>query len=163
MNDISGKPAMGRLARAGILFIAQGAYTGRSPVAPGTAGTLLGVLVYAVASGLSLVSYLLLCVVLVLLGIWAAGRAETLLGGKDDPRIVIDEVAGYLVAMILIPSGWAFAVAGFFLFRFFDIVKPFPLDRLQRLKGGLGVMIDDLGAAVYTNIVLRIISWSVNG
>ncbi|OGW27152.1 MAG: hypothetical protein A2X56_11460, partial [Nitrospirae bacterium GWC2_57_13] len=133
------------------------------PVAPGTAGTLLGVLVYAVASGLSLVPYLLLCFALILLGTWAAGRAETILGGKDDSRIVIDEVAGYLVAMILIPSGWAFAVAGFFLFRFFDIVKPFPIYRMQRLKGGLGVMIDDLGAAVYTNIVLRIISWSVNG
>lgn len=163
MKKFADTSAMGRLARAAILFFAQGAYTGRSPVAPGTAGTLLGVLLYVFAAGLSLAPYLALCLVLVLLGTWAAGRAETLLGGKDDPRIVIDEVAGYLVAMILIPPGWGFAAAGFFLFRFFDIVKPFPIYRLQRLKGGIGVMIDDLGAAVYTNIVLRIASGIVNG
>jgi phosphatidylglycerophosphatase A len=147
---------MERLARSFIIFIAQGAYSGRLPVAPGTAGTLVGVLLYLGMKGLPVPVYAALCVLIFFIGMWIAGRAEALLGRTDHPSIVIDEIAGYLVAMVLVPSGWSSIAVAFVLFRVFDIVKPFPLKRLQNLHGGPGVMLDDIGAGVYTNVVLQI-------
>jgi phosphatidylglycerophosphatase A len=141
--------------RTTILFISQGAYSGLSPFAPGTAGTVVGVLLYWCMKGLSPSWYALLMLAVFLLGTWAADRAEVLLGRKDSPSIVIDEIAGYLVAMFLVPAGLWYAAAGFFLFRFFDIMKPFPLRRLEKIPGGLGVMLDDIGAGIYTNLVLQ--------
>ena len=138
-----------------ILFISQGAYSGLSPFAPGTAGTVVGVFLYWCMKGLSPIWYGLLMLAVFLVGTWAADRAEVLLGRKDSPSIVIDEIAGYLVAMFLVPAGLWYAVAGFFLFRLFDIMKPFPLRRLEKISGGLGVMLDDIGAGIYTNIVLQ--------
>ncbi len=139
-----------------ILFIAQGAYSGRSPFAPGTAGSIVGVLLYLLLAGIPFGWYLLACILITGLAIWSAGEAEKLIGKKDDGSIVIDEIAGYLVAMILLPSTWGFIVAGFLLFRVFDIIKPFPLRRLQDLHGGVGIVLDDIGAGIYTNIVLQI-------
>lgn len=139
-----------------ILFIAQGAYSGKSPFAPGTAGSVVGVLLYLLLAGIPFGWYLLACVVTIGIAIWSAGEAEELIGKKDDGSIVIDEIAGYLVAMILLPSTWGFIVAGFLLFRVFDIIKPFPLRRLQDLHGGVGIVLDDIGAGIYTNIVLQI-------
>ena len=152
---------MNILLRSIILFVSQGAYSGLSPFAPGTAGTVVGVLLYWSMKDLSAGWYALLALAVILIGTWAADRAEVLLGRKDAPSIVIDEIAGYLVAMFLIPSGWGFVAAGFFVFRFFDIVKPWPLRRLERLQGGFGVMLDDLGAGVYTNIVLQIAAYVI--
>jgi phosphatidylglycerophosphatase A len=151
--------SMNRTAKAGILFIAQGAYSGRFPVAPGTAGTAAGVLLYLVLKGLSPVWYLIACVLVTGIGVWAAEGAEKLLGKKDDPSIVIDEIAGYLISMALAPSGWGYIVAAFFLFRIFDIIKPWPLKRLQDLRGGVGVVIDDVGAGVYANVLLQVASY----
>ncbi|OGW35555.1 MAG: hypothetical protein A2X58_00585 [Nitrospirae bacterium GWC2_56_14] len=138
-----------------ILFISQGAYSGLSPFAPGTAGTVVGVILYWCMKDFSPGWYALLMLAVFLLGTWAADRAEALLGRKDSPSIVIDEIAGYLVAMFLVPAGLWYAAAGFFLFRFFDIMKPFPLRRLEKIPGGLGVMLDDIGAGIYTNLVLQ--------
>jgi len=138
-----------------ILFISQGAYSGLSPFAPGTAGTVVGVFLYWCMKSLSPTWYALLVLAVFLVGTWAADRAEGLLGRKDSPTIVIDEIAGYLVAMFLVPAGLGYAVAGFFLFRLFDIMKPFPLRRLEKISGGLGVMLDDIGAGIYTNLVLQ--------
>ena len=146
---------MDRLSRAVILFIAQGAGSGKSPIAPGTAGSCVGVVLYWGVKDLSVLSYGVVCIALCLLGTWAAGRAEELLGCKDCPSIVIDEIAGYLIALFLIPFSWTAVVAAFFLFRFFDILKPWPLHDLQKIKGGPGVMLDDIGAGVYTNILLQ--------
>lgn len=147
---------MGKLANAAIIFTAQGAYAGRSPIAPGTAGTAVGILIYILLWGLASAVYLAACLLFILAGFWAAGRAEVLLGRTDHPSIVIDEIAGFLVAMFMVPQGWTYIAAGFVLFRVFDIVKPFPLKRLQDLHGGMGVMLDDIGAGVYTNIILQI-------
>jgi phosphatidylglycerophosphatase A len=147
---------MNKASNAVILFVAQGAYSGRFPVMPGTAGTIVGVLLHLGMARLSPASYGALCVLIFLGGAWAAGRAELILGNRDSPSIVVDEIAGYLAAMFLIPPSWGFVVAGFTLFRIFDILKPWPLKRLQDLHGGPGVMLDDIGAAVYTNLVLRI-------
>ncbi len=142
-----------------ILFIAQGAYSGRSPFAPGTAGTVAGVLLYLLLKGLATPWYGAACLAVTALGIWSAGRADALFGTKDNRTIVIDEVAGYLVSLLLVPATWQFIVAAFFLFRFFDIVKPFPLHRLEGLPGGWGVVLDDIGAGVYTNICLQVASY----
>ena len=146
---------MNRLSRTITLFIAQGAGAGRFPVAPGTAGTLVGVLLYWCMKGLSPVWYGALLLLIILIGTWAAGRAEVLLGRKDSPSIVIDEIAGYVTAMFLVPTGWWFVAAGFLLFRVFDIMKPYPLKRFEKAPGGAGVMLDDIGAGIYTNLVLQ--------
>jgi len=152
---------MNRIAKAVILFIAQGAYSGRSPFVPGTAGTVVGVLLYLLLKGLPFVWYLVVCVLVTGIGVWVAGEAEKLLGKKDASSIVIDEIAGYLISMVLVPSGWMYVVAAFFLFRIFDIIKPFPLYRLQDLHGGLGVVIDDVGAGIYTNACLQVASYFI--
>ncbi len=153
---------MNKITRVVVIFIAQGAYAGRSPIAPGTAGTLVGVLLYLWMKGLSPAFYLIVCLLLFVIGTWAAGHAETLLGRKDHSSIVIDEIAGYMVSMFMVPPAWGFLVAGFFLFRIFDIVKPYPLKRLQEIRGGLGVMLDDIGAGVYTNIMLQVVRGVLN-
>jgi len=147
---------MSRASNAAILFIAQGAYAGRSPVAPGTAGTLVGVLLQLGIKNSSPVICLLLIILVCIVGTWSAGRAEIMLGKKDSPSIVIDEIAGFLVAMFMVPSGWGYLAAGFVLFRLLDVTKPWPLDGLQSVHGGLGIMIDDIGAGVYTNILLQL-------
>jgi len=147
---------MNRISRAAILFIAEGAYAGRSPLAPGTAGTLVGVLLYLGIRNFSPPLYISLTILLCIVGTWAAGKAEIILGKKDSPLIVIDEIAGYLIALFLVRSGWGYLAVGFFLFRVFDIMKPWPLHGLQKVHGGLGVMLDDIGAGVYTNITLQI-------
>jgi len=139
-----------------VLFIAQGAYSGRIPIAPGTAGTVVGVLLYLLVRDLSSLWYGAACVGATVLGTWAAGYADCILGTKDSPSIVIDEIAGFLVAMFLIPFAWGSVAAGFILFRFFDILKPWPLKRLQDVAGGPGVMLDDIGAGIYTNVMLQV-------
>jgi phosphatidylglycerophosphatase A len=150
------KGPMNKVSRAIILFIAQGAFSGKAPIAPGTAGTVIGVLLYLGIKDLPTLSYGLITCLVCIIGIWTAGRAEAFLGKKDHPSIVIDEIAGYLISMFLVPHGWAFIIAGFFLFRIFDIIKPWPVFQLQSLHGGLGIVIDDIGAGVYTNLVLQI-------
>jgi phosphatidylglycerophosphatase A len=155
-HGIKEQGQMNRLTGSVILFIAQGAYAGRFPIAPGTAGTLVGVFLYLGIKNFSPLPYAALCILLCVIGAWAAGRAEAILGGKDSPSIVIDEIAGYLIALFMVPASWSFVAAGFFLFRVFDVVKPWPLDDLQEVRGGLGVMLDDIGAGVYTNLVLQI-------
>ena len=147
---------MNRAARAIILFISQGAYAGKFPVAPGTAGTVVGVFIYLGMKGLPPVHYVAVCILVFLVGTWAAGHAETILGRTDSPSIVIDEIAGFLTAMFMVPSGLFFIVSGFVIFRVFDITKPWPLKRLQELHGGPGVMLDDVGAGIYTNVLLQL-------
>jgi len=138
------------------LFIAQGGFSGSMPIAPGTAGTVVGVLLYLLVKDLSSLLYSAVFVTVTLIGTWAAGAADNVLGAKDSPTIVIDEIAGYLLAMFLIPFAWWAVIAGFVLFRFFDILKPWPVNKLQDIPGGPGVMLDDIGAGIYTNVILQI-------
>ena len=93
-----------------------------------------------------------------LLGVWSASVLEKDLG-PDPPQVVVDEVVGYWIAMFALPRSWALAIAGFFLFRIFDIVKPFPVRRAERLRSGWGIMTDDVLAGVYTNVLLQLILW----
>lgn len=152
---------MHKASRAVILFFAQGACSGKAPVAPGTAGTVVGLLLYLGVRDLAPVFYALLVGLLCIVGTWTAGKAEALLGKEDDPSIVIDEIAGYLIALFLVPHGWTFVIAGFVLFRIFDIAKPWPVFQLQSFHGGLGIMLDDIAAGIYTNIVLQIAAFFI--
>lgn len=130
------------------LWIATGLGAGYSPVAPGTAGSALTVLIlWAVPfSRAGLVVFLVLVTAG---GTWAAHRAERLVGEKDPGVIVIDEVAGMTLSVLTLPLTLPVLAAAFLLFRLFDIVKPFPAHTSQRLPGGLGVMTDDLIAGLY--------------
>src|SRR5262245_51567468 len=94
-------------------------------------------------------------VAIFVLGSWSGGVAERHFGRADPGQVVIDEVMGMLITLFLNPVGWMGALAGFFLFRVFDVIKPYPSDRLEKLHGGVGVMADDGMAAVYANLVLR--------
>ncbi len=147
-----------------VIAIASGLGAGYSPVAPGTAGSVVGAgiaVLPAVISGHSSFSgtiYTLLTVFIFFAGVWAAGRAEVIYNEKDCGKIVIDEIAGMLVTLYLIPFNWRWLAAGFFLFRLFDITKPFPARTIdRRVGGGWGVMLDDIAAGIYANIALRII------
>ena len=146
--------------RALITLLSTGFYVGYTPRAPGTAGSMLGLgLVWALTGplGLTVPYYLLVTALFFVLGIWVSSRAETLFG-HDGPRIVIDEIAGVLIVFAAMPFDLFTVVAGFVLFRVLDIWKPFPCDRVQRLPGGLGVMMDDAVAAVYAHLLLRIVT-----
>ena len=142
------------------VLVATVAYCGYAPIAPGTFGSAAGLIVYLiVAATRSPLVEIGLIIVIFLAGIWAATEAERHFGGVDPGPVVIDEVLGMLVTLAFIPVGWTGALAGFFLFRVFDIIKPFPADRFERLHGGLGIMADDAMAGVYANLSLRLVIW----
>ncbi|MCK4649553.1 phosphatidylglycerophosphatase A [bacterium] len=141
-----------------IKFLATGFYTGYTPLAPGTAGSLIGVIIYLGMHHLFWPYYLLILIVLSLFGICISNKATLyFFKEKDSKRIVIDEIVGFLIAMFLIPPTLKFVLAAFIVFRVIDILKPFPLRRLEKLPGGWGVMCDDLLAGVYANVIIQVI------
>jgi phosphatidylglycerophosphatase A len=146
----------------GVLLATAGGI-GRVPVAPGTAGSAAGLLVYLLTMDWPAAWQIALCAGIALLGTWASGVAAERFGDKDPGPVVIDEVAGQLLTLLLVPVSLAGAITGFFVFRLFDIIKPWPANRLEALPGGIGVMADDLMAAVYGNIVLRIAVYALPG
>jgi phosphatidylglycerophosphatase A len=140
------------------LFIATAGGVGYFPVASGTAGSVPGVLL---AWGLwelgGLVATIAGVVVATLVGVWAAHGAERHFGKEDPGPVVIDEVAGQMLTLLFVqPTPLALGL-GFFLFRLFDVLKPFPARRLESLPGGSGIMADDLAAGIYANVVLQIV------
>ncbi len=138
-------------------LLAFGFGSGCAPVAPGTFGTLMAVLLYLPLSLLPLVPYLLVLALVILSGIWLCGQTSRDLGLHDHGGIVWDEFAGFFVTMIAAPSGWQWIVTGFLLFRLFDIWKPWPIRVLdRRVGGGLGIVVDDLLAGVYALLVLQL-------
>lgn len=141
------------------LGIATVGGVGWFPVAPGTAGSAVGVVLYLLTRMWPAPAQVALLVGITLVGIWAAGVAETALKREDPGPVVIDEVAGQLVTLLLTGVAWKGAVAGFFLFRVFDIFKPFPARRLERLHGGLGIMADDIAAGVYGWGAMMLLLW----
>jgi phosphatidylglycerophosphatase A len=146
------------------VFVATVGYCGYFPFAPGTVGSAAGLVFYLLVWwAQSPVLEVGLIVLLFALGVWAGTTAERYFGGIDPGPIVIDEVVGMLITLAFIPVGLSGAIAGFFLFRVYDVIKPFPAGRLERLHGGLGVMADDAMAAVYANVTLRVVLWAVPG
>jgi phosphatidylglycerophosphatase A len=142
------------------VFIATAGYSGYFPFAPGTVGSAVGLLVYLLVWwSQSPVVEVGLIVALFAVGVWAGTTAERYFGGVDPGPIVLDEVVGMLITLAFIPVGLSGALAGFVLFRIFDIIKPFPAGRLEALHGGFGVMADDAMAAIYANLSLRLLLW----
>ena len=142
------------------LAIATALGAGYLPIAPGTFGSAVGLLLWLALPHLLWVQVFAIVVVTVA-GIWSANVAERHFGRRDPGQVVVDEVAGMMITLVLIPqaAGWWLVVA-FLLFRAADIVKPFPVNRLEALPGGLGIMADDLLAGVYANLALRLTIWS---
>ena len=137
---------------------------GYFPFAPGTVGSLVGVVVVAGLRQLPLPHAALLpaliaaSLVVLALGVWAAGEAESFFGRKDPGQVVIDEVAGQMVTLLWMPhANWKWLVGGFMLFRAFDIVKPFPARQAERIPRGWGIMLDDVVAGLYALMILTVI------
>ena len=142
------------------VFVCTFGYVGYAPVAPGTVGSLAGLAVYGLlrAGHAPPVADLLVIAVLFGAGVWSGTHAERHFGGTDPGPGVIDEVVGMLVTLWLLPATWAIAVLGFLIFRVFDVIKPWPAGRLESLHGGLGMMADDVMAAIYANLVVRLLA-----
>ena len=149
---------MNRLAIA----LCTGFGAGYSPVAPGTAGSAVGIVIawllwqtelpYGVA---------IAALVTAAIGFWAAERGAIHFADKDPGPVVIDEIAGQLLTLALLPHSWQLLVISFFLFRLLDIWKPFPARQLEKLRGGVGIMVDDLAVAVYGNLLLQaLVLWT---
>ncbi|NOY66858.1 MAG: phosphatidylglycerophosphatase A [Gammaproteobacteria bacterium] len=139
-------------------ILACGFGTGAAPFAPGTFGTLIGLPVYWLMQDLGIQWYLLVTLFLFLLGVWICDSTAKALGVHDHAGIVWDEVVGYVITMTLAPAGWVWWLIGFLLFRFFDIVKPWPIKVLdQRVGGGFGIMIDDVLAGIFAAICLQLL------
>jgi phosphatidylglycerophosphatase A len=137
------------------LLLATAGYVGFFPIAPGTAGSAAGLVVYAVIRTAHNPSLEIAAIVATLvIGIWSAGVVERTLG-KDPGPVVIDEVLGMLVTLAFLNASIAGVLVGFFLFRILDVLKPFPAGRLEHLHGGAGIMLDDAMAGIYANLVLR--------
>ncbi|MDR2725659.1 MAG: phosphatidylglycerophosphatase A [Candidatus Adiutrix sp.] len=152
---MTGRPPRPPWSAARLIYTGLG--LGLSPKAPGTCGTLLGVPLFWLAGDEPWPVQAGLWILVFSLGWWAARRAETELGVHDSPQVVIDEVAGYLTTVFLAPNGPATWILGFALFRFFDILKPWPVGWADRcLPGGFGVMADDILAGLYAWLFLRL-------
>ena len=146
------------------LFIAKwislGFGSGKLPYMPGTYGTVVGIPIFLLMADLSLMPYILVCVVLLILGIWASQVYSDFLGVHDHGSIVWDEVVGYLITMTATPAEWHWIILGFILFRLFDILKPWPINLLDKhVDGGVGIMMDDVLAGVYGAIVLLAVQY----
>lgn len=130
---------------------------GRFPVAPGTFASLLAALAFKlVLSEATWPIQIGVIAALFIIGVWAAGRHSAELGRKDPRPVVVDEVCGQWLAFLFAPPTWGFLAAGFLLFRAFDVVKPFPIRRLETLPSGWGIMADDVLAGIYSAAVLQI-------
>jgi phosphatidylglycerophosphatase A len=141
-----------------VSFVALGFGSGLAPVAPGTAGTLAAVPLYLLLQDLPLAVYLAVVAAMLLGGVPVCGYTAGRLGVHDHPAIVWDEVVGYLVTMIAAPAGWQWVVAGFTLFRLFDILKPWPIRWFDRhVHGGVGIMLDDVIAGMFAAVVLQLL------
>jgi phosphatidylglycerophosphatase A len=139
-----------------IYLLGTGFGCGYSPIAPGTIGSLVAILLFVLIP-LSHIYWLIIALLTFLVGIRISGYIEVNTE-KDPGIIVIDEYVGQWISLLFLPRSISVFLAGFFLFRFFDIVKPFPANISQRIEGGLGVMLDDVWAGIYTNLVLQILT-----
>ncbi len=156
------------------IFLATGAFTGLAPFAPGTAGSLLASIILLFLSSFSHPGYAIAVFSVLLIGIWASAEAERYYKVEDAPQVVIDEIAGMMISVALLPAGWKTVAIAFVFFRIFDIAKPFPVrqaeragdvvgklgydsQRLFQLAGGVGVMMDDVVAGLYANIATRVL------
>jgi phosphatidylglycerophosphatase A len=152
-------PTFSQLLRRPVQLLAFGFGSGLAPRAPGTFGTLAAVPLYLLLAGLSAPYYLLVLILAGLLGVYVCHRTAADLGVHDHGGIVWDEFVGLWITLFLAPPGWWWLVAGFALFRFFDVLKPWPIRWLDRhVHGGFGIMIDDVLAGVFAWASLQLLS-----
>ncbi|WP_028580820.1 phosphatidylglycerophosphatase A family protein [Desulfogranum japonicum] len=142
------------------MFIATGGYSGYLPKAPGTWGSLVGVFLWFFLCHLPLTTYLVITGILFVIGVASAGAAEKIVDRGDPGLVVIDEIVGQLITLSIAPFGIIPALAGFVLFRIFDIIKPFPINWFDsHIHGGLGIMFDDVIAGLYGLLILAFGLW----
>ena len=138
--------------------MATGFFIGSVPVAPGTFGSLIGLPVCFLLSRLNFLQSLICILAFILFAIGIASAAEKILKQKDPGQVVIDEIAGLMVALAGLPFNLKTVLAGFIIFRVFDILKPFPIRILEkRVGGGSGIVLDDVLAGVYGNLIIRLV------
>ncbi len=138
-----------------VLFLAFGFGSGLTKKMPGTMGTVAAIPVYLFFIQAEIWQYSILTLLVVFIGFWICGRAAELLGEHDFGGIVWDEIAGFLITMCLVPFSWYSVLVGFILFRFFDIVKPWPIKWVdQKVEGGIGIMLDDVLAGIMAGVAL---------
>ena len=169
METPRGKRTLGKKDRLALL-IATGFGVGYSPVAPGTVGSFIGILLilflsrWELLGGQRVIVNWVVVVLISVVGVWAASRAENILGKRDPPVVVVDEIVGQLLTFGLIFRNPQFNLLflGFIFFRLFDIYKPFPIKSLEKVPLGFGIVLDDLAAGFYASLVLFLInlSWS---
>lgn len=138
-------------------IIATFFYVGLIPIGPGTFGTLAAIPLFYALSFAPLYVYFALTILIILISVWASTVAEEIFGKTDPGQVVADEVCGYLITMILVPVTLSNIFFGFLLFRLFDIAKPYPVRKFEKLPGGWGIVIDDVAAGVYACITLHIL------
>ena len=156
MQNASYESVLLEIRKACVVLLATGCYAGYVPLASGTFGTLVAIPLCYLLSVLGPLEGTLFVVTFTGFAVWISGEAEKVFKKKDSGLIVIDEMAGFLVTLFLIPWSWKNMAIGFFLFRLMDIAKPFPIRRLEsKWPGGWGVVGDDVLAGVYANVILR--------
>ncbi|MHB8482105.1 MAG: phosphatidylglycerophosphatase A family protein [Nitrospiria bacterium] len=136
-------------------FVATGAYSGYFPKMPGTFASVIGILLFYPMVSFTPLIQILMILILFFLGVWSSFSVEKALGETDPGIIVVDEIAGIWISIFLVPFQWKFLFVAVILFRILDIKKPFPIDQIQSLKGGWGVMLDDCLAGLFTNLSLQ--------
>lgn len=132
-------------------------YLGLLPFAPGTFGTLGAVIPYYLISEFKSIPYLITIIIFALISIYITNQSMRFYKSDDPGEIVIDEACGYLFTMFMVPFNWVNVLIGFLLFRFFDILKPYPIRKIEKLRDGYGIILDDVLAGIYSNIVLLLI------
>ncbi len=142
-------------------FFLTGLYSGYFPVAPGTVGSLLAALIFTLEyiffNYYCPVTNFIVVLILIYPSIRLGDESEKLFNRKDPSIVVLDEMLGFWVSVLFIPYSWQIVLLAFFIFRIFDIFKPYPIKKAEKLKGGSGIMLDDIIAGIYTNILIRLI------
>ena len=137
-------------------FIGSGFFTGYSPVASGTVGSIAAIIIYIIPGFEQLFIIIPATLLFIVYGIYLGNKFETEYG-KDPAQCTVDEVVGTWISLIALPKTFGIIIAAFFLWRILDIIKPTPARNLERLKGGLGIMIDDIVSGIYTLIIMHLV------
>jgi phosphatidylglycerophosphatase A len=139
-----------------VRFIASGGFSGYSPIVPGTAGSLVGLALYAIPAMQNPITLSIISIIVFFIGVATASEMEKR-HGPDPSVVVIDEIVGMWLSLLFLPVNVSVSIVAFVLFRILDTIKPPPIRKLELVPGGWGIMLDDVGAAVYTNLIVRLL------
>ncbi len=156
MSAISGLNSNCKSIPFTVRFIATGFFSGHSPFAPGTCGSIVGILIYAIPGFETPISILTISILCFFIGTYVSSVMENRLG-NDPSSVVIDEIVGMWISLLLLPKTFLIILISFFFFRAYDIFKPQPARYVEKYKNGWGIMLDDVVAGIYTNISVRIL------